>query len=105
MNVVENTDYEELGSEFQLMMIQLLNDNLKKFDIPLETRREICGDFAFDFSMLLDQGEVENTVPKIAFYNEENDTLNIGSSTFDYHEYAYGNTDAIFEEDEEEEED
>ncbi len=51
--------------------------------------------------MLIDQGEINNTIPKVTFYNEEDERLHFGSITFDFHDYAFGNTDAVFEEENE----
>ena len=38
-------------------------------------------------------------IPIVAFYQEEDKKLYTGSRTFAFHEYAYGNTGEVFEED------
>jgi hypothetical protein len=101
MEVLENELYDDYAAEFQFEMIKILNETLKKHNIPIETRKEICGDFTFDFSMLIDQGEISNTLPRVTFYKEDEDVLHFGSLTFDFHDYAFGNTDAVFEEEDE----
>ena len=100
MDILENELYDDYAAEFQFEMIKILNDTLKKYDVPVETRKDICGDFTFNFSMLIDQGEINDTLPKVTFYKEEEDKLHFGSLTFDFHDYAFGNTDAVFEEEE-----
>ena len=101
MEVLENELYDDYAAEFQFEMIKILNETLKKHNIPVETRKEICGDFTFDFSMLIDQGEISDTLPRVTFYKEDEKVLHFGSLTFDFHDYAFGNTDAVFEEEDE----
>ena len=98
MEILENELYDDYAAEFQFEMIKILNETLKKHKIPVETRKEICGDFTFDFSMLIDQGKISNTLPKVTFYKKAEQILHFGSLTFDFHDYAFGNTDAVFEE-------
>lgn len=95
MNVIQSDKYEALGAEFQFEMIKILNDALKKHGITPDIRKEICGDFTFDFSMLLDQGEINDTVPSLTFI--KNDQLLIKTDEFEYHEYAFGNVDEVFD--------
>lgn len=99
MEIIENEQYEDYAAEFQFEMIKILNETLKKYNVPAETRKDICGDFTFDFSMMIDQGEINGTMPRVTFYNEEEQTLHFVSPTFEFHDYAFGNTDAVFEED------
>lgn len=101
MDILENEAYDDYAAHFQYEMIRLLNETLKKNNIPADTRKSICGDFTFDFSMLIDQGEIDDTQPKVTFYNDSEDKLYFGSLTFDFHDYAFGNTDAVFEVDQE----
>jgi len=101
MEVLENEFYDDYAAEFQFEMIKILNETLKKHNIPVGKRKEICGDFTFDFSMLIDQGEISDTLPRVTFYKEDEKVLHFGSLTFDFHDYAFGNTDAVFEEEDE----
>ena len=98
MNILENELYEDYAAEFQFEMIKILNETLKKYNIPIETIKEICGDFTFDFSILIDNGKISDRLPKVTFYKEDEQILYIGSQTFYFHDYAFGNTDAVFEE-------
>lgn len=100
MEILESELYDDYAAEFQFEMIKILNETLKKHHVPAEARKEICGDFSFDFSMFIDQGEINDTLPRVSFYKETEKKLYFGSSTFDFHDYAFGNTDAVFEEDE-----
>jgi hypothetical protein len=100
MEILENEMYDDFAAEFQFEMIKILNQTLKKHQIPVETRKEICGDFTFNFSMLIDQGEINDMIPVVTFYQEDEEKLYMRSQTFEFHEYAFGNTDEVFEEDE-----
>jgi hypothetical protein len=95
MEILENELYDDFAAEFQFEMIKILNETLKKHKIPLDTRKEICGDFTFDFSMLIDQGEIKDSTPIITFFQDKK--LYIRNETFEFHEYAFGNTDEVFE--------
>ena len=95
MDIIQAEDYEALGAEFQFEVIKILNETLRKHGITPDIRKEICGDFTFDFSMLLDQGEISDTVPLLAFI--KNDQLLIKTDEFDFHEYAFGNVDEVFD--------
>ena len=100
MKLLETEEYEDLGAEFQYQWISLLKDSMKKHGITDETAKEICGDFTFDLSMLLDQGEIAYSGatyrPVIAFTPDEESFL-IQNPDFEYHEYAYGNTSEVFD--------
>ena len=98
MEILENENYDDYAAEFQFEMIKIFNETLKKQNIAFKKRKEICGDFTFDFSMLIDQGEINDALPRVTFYKEDENRLYFGSSTFAFQEYAFGNTDAIFEE-------
>jgi hypothetical protein len=99
MRITKSEDYEEIGAEFQYQIIRLLNSKLKEHNLSKENRKKICGDFIFDFSMLLDASniEVENEVyqPQMAFSKEEK--LMVANDEFSYHEYAFGNLDELFD--------
>jgi hypothetical protein len=95
MNIIQSDNYEALGAEFQFEVIKILNEALNKYGISKEVRKEICGDFTFDFSMLLDQGEINDSVPSLAFIQK--DKLLIKNDEFEYHEYAFGNVDEVFD--------
>lgn len=82
MEILENEMYDDYAAEFQFEMIKILNETLKKHKIPLETRKEICGDFTFDFSMLIDQGEINDMTPNVTFFKEDENKLHFGSTTF-----------------------
>jgi hypothetical protein len=97
---VEHPDsYEKLGAEFQFQWIGLLKDTLKRHGVEAELAQKICGDFTFDFSMLIDQGEIDvdgkSYTPVIGFTADE-ETLAIQPAEFDFHEYAFGNTSEAF---------
>lgn len=95
MDIIQSENYEALGAEFQFEVIKILNEALNKHEISKEVRKEICGDFTFDFSMLLDQGEINDSIPSLAFI--VNDKLLIKTDEFEYHEYAFGNVDELFD--------
>lgn len=97
MEIVESEKYDELAGEFQFEMIKILNDTLKKHKISKELRKEICGDFTFDFSMLIDQGEVADTMPIVTFFQDS--VLYMRNETFEFHEYAFGNVDEVIDND------
>jgi hypothetical protein len=94
MEIIQTEDYEVLGAELQFQMIEILNEALKKHGITQDLRKEICGDFTFDFSMLLDQGEINDMIPTVAFI--KNDKLLVKNEEFEFHEYAFGNVDEVF---------
>ena|SRR4029078_8210686 len=95
MNIIQSDNYEALGAQFSFEVVMILNEALKKHGISKELRKEICGDFTFNFSMLLDQGEINNSKLSLAFI--ENDNLIIKNDGFDYHDYAFGNVDEVFD--------
>jgi len=99
MQVIASDNYERLGAEFQYQWILLLKATLAKHGVPPEQSKEICGDFTFDLSMLLDQGEIDyegsNFRPVVAFASGP-DPLLVQSGDFEYHDYAFGSTDEAF---------
>ena len=60
MSTIMDGRYEHLAAQFQYQQIALLKAALAKHGIRPELAIEICGDFTFDLSMLLDQGEIES---------------------------------------------
>lgn len=101
MKIIDGAIYEELGAEFQYQWILTLRETLRKHGVPAETAKEICGEFTFDFSMLLDQGEMEVGGklyrPVVGFSNDGDEpTLFLNDGTLVFHEYAFGNTDEAF---------
>ena len=101
MKFTVSENYEDLGAEFQYQWISLLKDSLKKHGIADETAKEICGDFTFDLSMLLDQGDITHNGisyrPVISFAPDE-ESLLMQNPEFEYHEYAFGNISEAFDE-------
>ena len=97
MEIIESEKYEDLAAEFQYEMIKILNETLKKHKISEEDRKAICGDFTFGLSMLLDQGKILDTIPIVTFSHE--DKLYMKTEEFEFHEYAFGNVDEVFDND------
>ena len=99
MNVVDDDAYEGAAAEYQYQLIALLDSVLKKYKVPPETRQEICGEYAFDSAMLLDQGEIRSERveyrPMLAFESENR--ILVQNEFFQFHEYAFGNTSEYFE--------
>ena len=99
MEIIIDDLYEEIGAEFQYQVIQLLNTHLKKHSLDKTQRKTICGDFIFDLSMLIDKGTIEsedaNYQLKIGFEKEQK--VWMPEDSFEYHEYAFGNNDELFE--------
>lgn len=101
MKIIEIDKYEELAAEWQYQMIVILKETLKKHKINLEKSKEICGDFAFDFAILHDQGQIkfkgEEFRPVICFDNFEGKLHYNSGEQFELHEYAFGNNDEAFD--------
>lgn len=102
MKIIKSEDYEEIGAEFQYQVIQLLNNKLKESDLNKETRKKICEDFIFDFSMILDSSkiEVENEEYKLQIGFSKKEKLLIANDEFAYHDYAFGNVTELFDSEE-----
>lgn len=100
MKFTVSEDYEDLGAEFQYQWISLLKESLKKHGVSGEAAKEICGDFTFDLSMLLDQGDITHDGtsyrPVISFAPDE-ETLLMQNPEFEYHEYAFGSVGVAFD--------
>lgn len=94
MKVTPSSNYENFATQFQYEMIKVLNDALKTQRIKKKDREEICGDFSFNISMLLDQGKINGAVPVVGF--KKGGKLIVNDGTFEYHEYSYGNVDEVF---------
>lgn len=94
MKVEQSSSYEQLGAEFQFQWIGLLREDLKRHGVEPELAHKVCGDFTFDLSMLIDQGELdlgrESYRPVIGF-TEDQETLLVQPPDFEFHEYAFGN--------------
>lgn len=100
-----NTEYEKLEilcAAFQRQWITSLRDTLKKHNIPDDFAKSICGDFSFDLSMFFDQGEIacdgRTYRPFVAFTDDaEEPSIVVESNGPQFHEYAYGTTQELFE--------
>jgi hypothetical protein len=92
-------EYEELALEWQYQMICLLRDKLSKFGVADDLAKEVVGEFAFDFAMLHDQGEIrvngKDYNPRIAFDNLSG-VLIYTNEESSFHEYAFGSTSEAF---------
>jgi len=101
MKINESEKYEELAAEWQYQMLVILKNTLTKYKVADELSKEICGDFAFDLSMLQDQGEIkvngEEFRPVICFDNLEGELHFNSDEQFQLHDYAYGNNSEVFE--------
>lgn len=99
MKIVVDESYEGAAAEYQYQLISLLDSVLKKYKVPLDARREICGEYAFDSGMLHDQGEIRSDrvgyEPIVAF--KDGERLLVKNEYFEFHEYAFGNTSEYFE--------
>ncbi len=99
MKIDVSDDYESIAAEYQYAMIEILDGVLKRNDVPEEQRKTICSEFAFDFGMLHDQGEVKfggrQLEPMVAFLEDQ--ILRVQNGAFEFHEYAFGNAHEYFE--------
>ena len=95
MKLQASDEYEELAVEWQYQMICLLKEKLSKFGVANDVAKEIVGEFAFDFAMLHDQGEVKfdgkQFNPRISFDNFSGVLLCTEEGS-NLHEYAFGST-------------
>lgn len=95
MKIVDDDRYEALCAGFQYQWTATLRDTLKKYDVPAETAKKICGDFSFDLSMMFDQGEIKSGRdtyrPVVAFTDDaDQPTLIYQDGGAEFHEYAFG---------------
>lgn len=103
MSDIEYEKYEALCADFQRQWIGLLRDTLKKHGVPVDTAKSICGEFSFNLSMLVDQGEIEyegETYRPFVAFTDDKDTprLVIEPNGPQFHEYAFGTTEEAYEE-------
>jgi len=101
MQILLNNDlYEPLAAEFQYEQVRILKRILEKFGISGEKAKEITGEFTFELAMLFDQGEFdlegETYRPSITFTSDE-ETHIAQPAEIDFHEYAFGTTAEVFE--------
>ena len=98
MELVKANEYEDLSMEFQYQIVELLDKALAAKGIAKAERSDICGNFIFDLSMLLDEGAIEHAEksysPAVAF--ESSDQLYVNSGVL-FHEYAFGVASDYFE--------
>ncbi len=99
MRTIMDSRYELLAAQFQYQQIALLKTALDKQGIAPELALEICGDFTFELSMLLDEGEIEMDGalyrPSIAFTADE-DTFYVQPDDVEYHVHAFNSTQEVF---------
>lgn len=99
MKLEISEDYYDLAAEWQYQLIVLLKNTLKEKGIEGEKAIDIIGDFAFNFSILHDQGEIKidgkSYNPRIAFDNFNGSLIATDEDTY-LHEYAFGNTSEAF---------
>jgi hypothetical protein len=99
MTTTMDSRYEHLAAQFQYQQIALLKAALDKHGIALDLAQEICGDFTFDLSVLLDQGEIElegqGYRPTIAFTADEENFL-VQPDDVEYHQHAFNSTQEVF---------
>jgi hypothetical protein len=102
MSTIMDSRYEQLAAQFQYQQIALLKAALDKHGIAPALAQEICGDFTFDLSILIDQGEIEldgaGYRPSIAFTSDE-DTFYVQPDDVEYHVHAFNSTQEVFEND------
>jgi hypothetical protein len=99
MSTIMDSRYEQLAAQFQYQQIALLKAALGKHGIAPALAQEICGDFTFDLSILIDQGEIEldgaGYRPTIAFTADE-DTFYVQPDDVEYHVHAFNSTQEVF---------
>lgn len=99
MELKLSEDYYDLATEWQHQLILQLKDVLKEKGIEAEQAKDIIGDFAFNISMLHDQGEIKvkgkSYNPKICFGNFDGTLVATDEDTY-LHEFAYGSTNEAF---------
>jgi len=99
MEIDISESYEDIAAEWQYQMIVTLKETLKEKGISGEQAKDIIGDFAFNLSMLHDQGEIKvegkSYNPRISFDNFNGKLITTDEET-NLHEYAFGNTGEAF---------
>lgn len=100
--MLKNDLYEPLAAQFQYEQVKILKQVLKENGITGDKAKKITGEFTFNLAMLLDQGEIEHEGqihrPSITFTADE-ETHNAQPAEIDFHEYAFGTTEEVFEQD------
>ena len=100
--ILKNDLYEPLAAEFQYEQVKILKQVLKENGITGEKAKKITGEFTFNLAMLIDQGEIEHEGqllrPSITFTADE-ETHIAQPAEIDFHEYAFGTTEEVFEQD------
>ena len=113
--LIRDDFYEEMASEYQCILIHLLNTTLKEQGIgDLETRRAVCEKFLFGMSNFHDQYWMESdgnrVYPMLCFSSEfldsDTDVNQLGkvhapSEMFELHEHAFGNVAWYFDDNDE----
>ena len=101
MKINTSEKYEELAAEWQFQILKVLREKMLKHGVPVETAKEICGEFAFDIAMLQDQGEIKSNGieyrPVICFDDLVGELYYNSDEQFQLHDYAFGNNDEVFE--------
>jgi hypothetical protein len=109
--IVRDDAYEDMASAYQCLLIATLDQTLRENGIAdTSLRQKVCGDYFFAVGNLHDQGwfkpSKDLVYPILCFSKtflnidtnvEELGTLYACSKYFSYHEYAFGNVDAVFE--------
>jgi hypothetical protein len=99
MGTIMDSRYEQLAAQFQYQQIALLKTALEKHGIEPEVALEVCGDFTFDLSILLDQGEIHldgtGYRPSVAFTSDE-DFFYIQPDDVEYHQHAFNSVQEVF---------
>lgn len=98
--ILQNELYEPLAAEFQYEQVKILKQVLKENGIIGEKAKKIASEFTFNLAMLIDQGEIEHEGqihrPSITFTADE-ETHIAQPAEIDFHEYAFGTTEEVFE--------
>jgi len=99
--ILQNELYELLAAEFQYEQVKILKQVLKENEVTGDKAKKITGEFTFCLAMLIDQGEIahEGMVyrPSITFTSDEENHI-AQPAEIDFHEYAFGTTEDVFEE-------
>lgn len=101
MELIITDEYDQLAIEWQHQMIAILKEKLSKFEVDDDVAEEIVGEFAFDFALLHDQGEItvngESYNPRICF-DDYNDSLIASEEGSTLHDYAFDSVSEIYRE-------
>jgi hypothetical protein len=98
--ILQNELYEPLAAEFQYEQVKILKQVLKGNGITGDNAKKVTGEFTFGLAMLIDQGEIEHEGviyrPSVTFTSDE-ETHITQPAEIDFHEYAFGTTEEVFE--------